>query len=116
MVKVKNAEYLAAVYNDISISEENIKAITSLCQSLIDGDKDVLIGLTVLTDEEPQPAPAARTTYIPVLGISFTTPPPQQEQPLNDYEWVVNESTTLRILNVLKDSIQNDIVNLKKQL
>lgn len=112
-----NAEQIAGIYNEIVIYQESIRAISALCNKLIEGDKEVVIGLTVLANEQtPPPQPVSQPPIqIPFLGIILTPKdtPPQQ---MNEYEWLVDESDALRILNVIKNKYSQEIANLNKQL
>lgn len=111
-----NAEQIASIYNEIVLYQESIRAISNLCDKLIEGDKEIVIGLTVLQDEQsPPPQPVSQQAInIPFLGIVLT--PKDNPQPMNEYEWLVDESDALRILNVIKNKYSAEIVMLQKQL
>jgi len=112
--KTKDIQQLAVMYNEIAMYEDAMRVISELCQELVEGDKEVLIGLTVLTDNPPPPQPTNPTITLPFLGIALSPPPPPVQ--MNEYEWEVNPSIALRVLQAISDGLKKDAEKVKRSL
>ena len=113
---MNTSQQLADIYQEISIYEQELKTITMLCEQLITGDKEIVIGFSVIEeDDTPKEDPKTALVSSTLGMLAIQVNPLPQSNPTG-YTWVVNESTAIRILNVIHDSIKYEIKQLKKNL
>jgi len=110
---MQTASEAAQTYQEISFLEEDLQVIHSLCERLSNDNYEMVVGMAFIKDEPPAEQQTALVqSTLGMLAVQIAKP---SDQPTEDYTWVVNEVTAIRLLGVMHDSLTIELNKLKHE-
>jgi len=109
-----NPQEIADRYQELSFIDEDLKIINNLCERLISGDHELMVGISILKEEKQEdPKTAYVQSSMGMLAIQVNP----QAQPDNDsFTWVIDEVCALRILGVIHEYLSLQYQSIKQRL